>query len=204
MPGKLKPALLNQVLEELNIMERQPRPAFGKAKRDCIRELVAREIARHESIDKQMVAVGDWLRQPAEEGETMNRLTERVNGVAVIRKANLDLHFEVDGKIGGDIADRLAAYEDTGLEPEEVAALAKAQQDGRLVVLPCKEGDKIFEITKGLSIYQSGLNAYVSERAATKLEIFNWIRRREFGTTVFPTREEAEAALNPPKPPQMM
>lgn len=40
MSGKMRPALLNQVLEELNIMERQPRPAFGKAKRDCIRALV--------------------------------------------------------------------------------------------------------------------------------------------------------------------
>lgn len=40
MSGKMRPALLNQVLEELNIMERQPHPALGKAKRDCIRALV--------------------------------------------------------------------------------------------------------------------------------------------------------------------
>ena len=62
---------------------------------------------------------------------------------------------------------RLAAYEDTGLEPEEVFALAKdwsdlctivgecggidhlkelaeADKDGRLVVLPCKVGDTVW------------------------------------------------------------
>lgn len=42
------------------------------------------------------------------------------------------------------IKDRLAAYEDTGLEPEEVAELAQAKQDGRLVVLPFKVGDKVW------------------------------------------------------------
>lgn len=66
--------------------------------------------------------------------------------------------------------DRLAAYEDTGLEPEEVRAqkglfdyiapdcdlsdgvrrfqhfreLVQAEKDGRLVVLPCKVGDWVY------------------------------------------------------------
>jgi len=34
------------------------------------------------------------------------------------------------------ITDRLVAYEDSGLSPEEVQELAKAKADGRLVVLP--------------------------------------------------------------------
>lgn len=43
----------------------------------------------------------------------------------------------------------LAAYEDTGLSPEEVAELAKAKEDGRLVVLPCKvDNEKLDEILK--------------------------------------------------------
>lgn len=64
---------------------------------------------------------------------------------------------------------RLAAYEDTGLEPEEVTALQKdwsdlctvigecggidylreladANRDGRLVVLPCKVGQQVFAL----------------------------------------------------------
>lgn len=73
-----------------------------------------------------------------------------------------------------DAADRLAAYEDTGLEPEEIQVLCfmdrrakmanllrleeyqelgsiehlrelvQAEQDGRLVVLPCKVGDTVY------------------------------------------------------------
>jgi hypothetical protein len=44
----------------------------------------------------------------------------------------------------GKAIDRLAAYEDTGLTPEEVAELAKAKADGRLMVLPCKVGDYLW------------------------------------------------------------
>lgn len=39
---------------------------------------------------------------------------------------------------------RLAAYEDTGLEPEEVERYAKAKKEGLLVVLPC--GDDVTPI----------------------------------------------------------
>lgn len=44
------------------------------------------------------------------------------------------------------IADRLASYEDTGLTPEEVAKLAEAKADGRLVELPCKIGADVYTI----------------------------------------------------------
>lgn len=40
MSGRMRPALLNQVIEDMSIMERQAHPALGKAKRDCIRALV--------------------------------------------------------------------------------------------------------------------------------------------------------------------
>lgn len=76
-----------------------------------------------------------------------------------------------DTEFAGDWVDRIAAYEDTGLEPEEikelctddVAEVAKmfrkmiesgeidhlrelvqAEKDGRLVVLPCKIGDTVY------------------------------------------------------------
>lgn len=49
------------------------------------------------------------------------------------------------------IADKLAAYEDTGLSPEEIKLnmdgldeYHKAEAEGRLVVLPCKVGDMVF------------------------------------------------------------
>ena len=45
-----------------------------------------------------------------------------------------------------DAANRLAAYEDTGLEPEDMAHWMdyfRAECEGRLEVLPCKVGDHI-------------------------------------------------------------
>lgn len=64
-------------------------------------------------------------------------------------------------KRGG--VERLAAYEDTWLEPEEITAmrhtldeyhkvvdpLIRAQADGRLVVLPCKVGDTVYRLFAG-------------------------------------------------------
>ena len=73
-----------------------------------------------------------------------------------------------------DFVDRLAAYEDTGLEPEAVetvklalcakhmvdletlnntpisrlVGLAEADKDGRCVVLPCKVGDTVWRIIR--------------------------------------------------------
>ena len=70
------------------------------------------------------------------------------------------------------ICERLAVYEDTGLEPEEVSALVKdwndlctiigecggvdrlrelaeADKNGRVVVLPCKVGDTVWAILDG-------------------------------------------------------
>lgn len=39
------------------------------------------------------------------------------------------------------VHEKLARYEDSGLEPEEVERYAKAEKDGRLLVLPC--GDAV-------------------------------------------------------------
>lgn len=77
-----------------------------------------------------------------------------------------------DTEYSGKVADRLAAYEETGLEPEAVEhlklasmgkaiaeviefegipidrlrELAQADKEGRCVVLPCKIGDIVYEI----------------------------------------------------------
>lgn len=72
-----------------------------------------------------------------------------------------------DTEYSGEVVDRLAAYEDTGLEPEDfkqafhedavlklagqacgiapdrLRKLAQADMEGRCVVMPCQPGDKI-------------------------------------------------------------
>lgn len=126
------------------------------------------------------------------------------------------------------LVERLAAYEDTGLEPDEVTALkkdwsdlckvtgecggidrlrelAEADKDGRLVVLPCKVGDRLYEVTgrKTISVYR--VKAIRMELFGLFIEWdieegFVWqslagINAGEIGKTVFLTREEAEKAL---------
>lgn len=126
------------------------------------------------------------------------------------------------------LVERLAAYEDTGLTPEEVSALVKdwsdrctivgecggidrlrelaeADKDGRMVVPPCKVGDRLYEVTgrKTISVYK--VRAIRVELFGLFIEWdivegFVWqslagINAGEIGKTVFLTREEAEEAL---------
>ena len=125
------------------------------------------------------------------------------------------------------LKDRIAAYEDTGLGPDEVNALqkdwsdlctvigecggidrlrelAEADKDGRLMVLPCKVGQRVFALLD--------TDKHISECEVKRIGLGNEIgfvclepigaRGREygvalngFGKTVFLTREEAEKAL---------
>ena len=127
----------------------------------------------------------------------------------------------------------LRAYKATGLTPEEVLPkdkadeialklmrladleslcsytrlreLTEADKDGRLVVLPCKVGDMLYEVTgrKTISVYK--VKAIRVELFGLFIEWdivegFVWqsltgINDGEIGKTVFLTREEAEAAL---------
>lgn len=102
---------------------------------------------------------------------------------------------------------RLAAYEDTRMEPEEITAmqhtldeyhkvadpLLRAQTAGRLVVLPCKVGDTVYRIFNPPS-----REPVISAHTLMSVDyIVRWIDK--FGKTVFLTREEAEAALEATK-----
>ena len=126
--------------------------------------------------------------------------------------------------------ERLKAYEDTHMMPSDVTSmrmdmaiiaalfndvdvdrmkeLAEADKDGRLVVLPCKVGQRVFALLdtdKHLSeceVKQIGLG---NEIGFVGIEPIG-ARGREygvsikgFGKTVFRTREEAEKALEATK-----
>ena len=154
----------------------------------------------------------------------MDRLTYRdKDGMAMMKERG-------GWKSGG--IERLAAYEDTGLEPEEIISavdmakiacalhelnaykdlgpidhirdLIKAEQDGRLVVLPQKT---VWELTMDagpdcdmkcpVDAWDESLGCdlcskakqFAYERPCTQE------RLKELGKTVFLTREEAEATL---------
>lgn len=121
---------------------------------------------------------------------------------------------------------RLAAYEDTGLTPEQcenakgiiesvfsddtskaerIRELLKADKDGRLVVLPCKAGDTVYEVTSRKTISEYRVKAIRVELFCTFIEwdiVAGFVDKSifgvpvdEIGKTVFLTREEAENAL---------
>lgn len=120
------------------------------------------------------------------------------------------------------LVERLAAYEDTGLEPEEVTALQKdwsdlctvigecggidrlreladVDRDGRLVVLPCKVGDGIWAFCSHPveQVYSFTVTDISTLNGRTVLNTSRCgvIDARDVGKIVFLTREETEKAL---------
>jgi hypothetical protein len=96
----------------------------------------------------------------------------------------------------GRHVDRLAAYEDTGLSPEQVQELAKAKADGRLVVLPCKVGDRVYSIYGYLnkSIQEDTVKHICVQDGEIRLTMDNTCTKI-WERSAFATREEAEKAL---------
>ena len=120
-----------------------------------------------------------------------------------------------------DFVDRLAAYEDTGLTPEEIKAqftedtminleaqamgvepsrlreLAEADKDRRLVMLPCKVGDTVYFALIG-RIIEKQVFSIVSFSNSTRIYCdgtSEYFRPEDIGKTFFLAREEAEREM---------
>lgn len=76
-----------------------------------------------------------------------------------------------------------------GVPLARLIELAEADKDGRVVVLPCKLGAKVYRIWYKIADYPDEPEMEIVE---TK---FGEGCREDFGKTVFLTREEAEKAL---------
>ena len=119
-----------------------------------------------------------------------------------------------------EVWERLKAYEDKRLTPEEVSTLVKdwndlctivgecggitrvkelaeADKDGRLVVLPCKVGDTIYHISKVRTSHFEDDKIIIDDEGRWKIyEMpFALIHLPYIGKSYFLTREEAEKAL---------
>lgn len=121
------------------------------------------------------------------------------------------------------VCERLASYEDSGLTPEELKApftedaminlaaqalgvepsrlreLAEADKDGRVVVLPCRQGDELWTycnhpVKRVYSFTVSDVSTLNGRTVLNTLGL-GTIRPEDIGKTVFLTREEAEKAL---------
>ena len=76
-----------------------------------------------------------------------------------------------------------------GVEPSRLRELAVADKDGRVVVLPCKEGTTVYCISLPIATYPDKRKPEVVPIAFTRNDLL------KFGLRVFLTREEAEKAL---------
>lgn len=86
------------------------------------------------------------------------------------------------------------------MSPVRLEELSKADKGGRLVVLQCKVGDKIWYIFDGKP-YQSTVHGIsVSPSGELAIHFGGWpadvVWASNIGKTVFLTRQEAEEALN--------
>ena len=99
-----------------------------------------------------------------------------------------------------ELKKRLSAYEDTGLEPENMAHWMdyfRAECEGRLVVLPCKVGDHILADGREAIVvwffgYKTG--RYLHVQFLDNAECAD-IPFYEIGKNRLSAREDAEAAL---------
>lgn len=127
---------------------------------------------------------------------------------------------QLDGNV---VVERLAAYEDSRLSPEDAAnlhailrlgdgmtlmrlrELAVADQEGRVIVLPCEVGETVYFVNAkqilefavvGYAVDETGISwvhsEHVDKIGNTNERTFSPDR---FGKNTFFTREEAEKAL---------
>lgn len=104
---------------------------------------------------------------------------------------------------------------ETGVSFQRLVELAVADREGRCVVMPCKVGDKIYEIVKhrnsgNVEVIEYFVNSVEVDTEGTVVKshrwrptqtgflsqkVPSWVKLSDFGKTVFLTREEAEKAL---------
>lgn len=119
--------------------------------------------------------------------------------------------------------ERLKEWEDTGLTPENINELLadakhmtellkyyeRLEEQGKMVILPCKVGDMVYFLLQDHPAYYSETNGwYISAEEITvvctqgfftgpieQIDFRSLYSFADFGKTVFLTQEEAEAAL---------
>ena len=150
----------------------------------------------------------------------MERLTQRLRTGEVLMTSEYEEKYTEQEWISV-LQDRLAAYEETGLTPEEVRSmhgewrammsvlnsigggytrlreLADADKEGRLVVSPCKEGDTIYHISKVRTSHFEDDKIIIDDEGRWEIyEMpFALLHLPYIGESYFLTREEAEKAL---------
>lgn len=136
----------------------------------------------------------------------------------VVRCKEVNFPYDTDCS-QKQVWERLKAYEDTGLSPEKVSWMKEvveaafdndtsrierahnlhvADKEGRVVVLPCKVGDKLYRVFAGeIFEHRVGSMKYFAIQGRWDIETYPFCPYVEssIGKTVFLSRKEAEKAL---------
>lgn len=146
----------------------------------------------------------------------MERLTFEGNFCEIARCKEVKCPYDTDCS-QKQVWERLKAYEDSGLSPEDAAnlhailrlgdgmtlmrlrELAVADQEGRVIVQPCKRGDELWTycnhpVKRVYSFTVSDVSTLNGRTVLNTLGL-GTIRPEDIGKTVFMTSEEAEKAL---------
>ena len=146
----------------------------------------------------------------------MERLTFEGNFCEIARCKEVKCPYDTDCS-QKQVWERLKQYEDSKLSPEDAAnlhailrlgdgmtlmrlrELAVADQEGRVIVLPCKRGDELwtycnYPVKRVYSFTVSDVSTLNGRTVLNTLGL-GTIRPEDIGKTVFLTREEAEKAL---------
>ena len=118
----------------------------------------------------------------------MKRLTKRVGSNVVACTFDMDFVLDMSEKEYAEfmnLMEKLADYED-------------AEEEGRLVILPCKVGDTVYFLILGKIIEKQVFSIVTFSNSSIIYcsGTSEYFRPEQFGKTVFLTREEAEAALD--------
>lgn len=154
----------------------------------------------------------------------MERLTQRIKTGEVLMASEYEEKYTIEEWICV-LQDRLAAYEDTGLTPDQVVnaktiiesafaddtskaerirKLVAADDEGRVVILPCKRGGKIYAPRKrGIDTYEviaiaedeKGVQLLGKCKCSEESWVTDVFNACDFGKNVFLTREDAERAM---------
>lgn len=100
--------------------------------------------------------------------------------VLAVQKHAMEIYHQL--KIYEDIAELCGGF-------DRLRELAEADKDGRVLILPCKLGTKVYRIRYTIADYPDEPDLEIADTWFTPEY------REDIGKTVFLTREEAEKAL---------
>lgn len=173
--------------------------------RECVEHLAAADASLIERMTAENVVLPDGQASAIESlRKEIDWKQSRDSTLNVLINGPTSNGFGKDifRKMARDLYGRLKAYEDIaelcgGFD--RLRELAKADKDGRVVVLPCRQGDELWTycnhpVKRVYSFTVSDVSTLNGRTVLNTLGL-GTIRPEDIGKTVFLTREEAEKAL---------